>query len=166
MILTWSEIKKEVLNWNIIISPFSEEQINPNSYNYRLWEYLKIYKKFDGEKPIFEEIKMSEKWFLLKKWFMYLWSTKELIWSKKYMTSLIWKSSLWRLWMFLQLSANIWHTWTSHNRTLEIYPVRDIIVYPNMIVWQVTFWTNKWKFDLYEWNYKNYNKPQESLITN
>ncbi len=164
MILTWKEIKKEVNNWNIIISPFNINQINPNSYNYRLWKYLKIYKNFNLNKPIFEEIKIPKEWFLLKKWFMYLWSTAEIIWSKKYMTSLIWKSSLWRLWLFLQLSANVWHTWTFHNWTLEIYPTKDIIIYPNMIIWQVTFWTNKWDLDLYSWNYKKYNKPQESLI--
>lgn len=164
MILTWNEIKKQRENWDIIISPFEEEQINPNSYNYRLWDYIKIYKNFDWAKPIFEEVKIPNEWLKLKKWFMYLWSTKEIIWSKRYMTSLIWKSSLWRLGLFLQLSANVWHTWTFHNWTLEIYPTKDIVIYPNMIIWQVTFWVNKGEIDLYNWEYKKYNKPQESLI--
>ena len=97
---------------------------------------------------------------------MYLWSTKEIIWSNKYMTSLIWKSSLWRLWLFLQLSANVWHTWTFHNWTLELYPTKNIIVYPNMIIGQVTFWINKWDLKLYDWDYKNYSTPQESLLYN
>lgn len=166
MILTWSEIIKEKDNWNIIISPFSVKQINPNSYNYRLWDFLKIYHLFDWDKPIFKEIKIPKKWFILKKWFMYLWSTKEIIWSNKYMTSLIWKSSLWRLWLFLQLSANVWHTWTFHNWTLELYPTKNIIVYPNMIIGQVTFWINKWDLKLYDWDYKNYSTPQESLLYN
>lgn len=165
MILTWNEIVKERTNWNIIISPFSKEQVNPNSYNYRLWEYIKIYKSFDWEKPVFEDMKIPKNGLKLNKWFMYLWSTKEIIWSKKYMTSLIWKSSLWRLGLFLQLSANVWHTWTFHNWTLEIYPTKDIIVYPNMIIWQVTFWKNKWELDLYKWEYKKYSKPQESLLS-
>ena len=165
MILTWKEIKEEKKKWNIIISPFFEDQINPNSYNYRLWNFLKIFSSFDWEKPIFKEIEIPKKWFLLKKWFMYLGSTSELIWSKKYMTSLIWKSSLWRLWLFLQLSANVWHTWTFHNWTLEIYPTKDIIIYPNMIIGQVTFWYNKGDLDLYKWVYKKFNKPQESLLS-
>lgn len=164
MILTWKEIKKEMSEWNIIISPFSDSQLSTNSYDYRLWEYLKIYDYFDWERPVFKEIKIPEAWYILKKWFMYLWSSVEIIWSKKYITSLIWKSSLGRLWLFLQLSANLWHTWTVHNWTLEIYPTKDIIVYPNMIIWKVSFWSNKWELALYEWKYKNYSKPQESLL--
>jgi dCTP deaminase len=35
-----------------------------------------------------------------------------------------------RLGLFLQLSANVGHTGTFHNRTLEIYPTINIIVYP------------------------------------
>ena len=36
MILTGQQIIKEVRSGGIVISPFSEEQVNPNSYNYRL----------------------------------------------------------------------------------------------------------------------------------
>ena len=43
MILTGNKIREEVKNKNIIIEPFSEDQINPNSYNYRLGtEYIEI----------------------------------------------------------------------------------------------------------------------------
>jgi len=166
MILTWNEIISERERWNIIIYPFSYSQINPNSYNYRLWSLIKVYKWFDWNKPYFEEIEVPKEWLKLNKGVMYLGSTFEVIWSKKYMTSLIWKSSLWRLGLFLQLWANIWHTWTFHNWTLEIYATKDLIIYPNMIIGQVTFWVNSWELDLYDWNYKNYNKPQESLINN
>ena len=40
MILTGSEIKRNVELGNINIEPFNEKQINPNSYNYRLGEEL------------------------------------------------------------------------------------------------------------------------------
>ena len=40
MILTGSEIKKYVENGDIVIEPFNEDQLNPNSYNYRLGETL------------------------------------------------------------------------------------------------------------------------------
>jgi dCTP deaminase len=36
MILTGSEILKEVKKGNIMITPFDDDQINPNSYNYKL----------------------------------------------------------------------------------------------------------------------------------
>ena len=43
MILTGQQIEKEVKSRNIVISPFNESQVNPNSYNYRLGEeYIEI----------------------------------------------------------------------------------------------------------------------------
>lgn len=166
MILTWNKIIEEVKSGNIIIDPFSIDQINPNSYNYRLWVQIKIFDQFDWENPIFITQNIPQDWIILKKGFMYLGSTYEKIWSTKYMTSLIWRSSMWRLGMFLQLSANIWHTWTTHNWTLEIYPTYDIKVYPWMIIGQVTFWSNYGEITLYDWKYKYFNSPQESLDNN
>lgn len=164
MILTWNEIIKELKNWNIDIKPFLKKNINPNSYNYRLWSTIKIYSHFDWNKSIFKTIKIPKTWYKLEKGFMYLWHTHEIIGSNKYMISLIWKSSIWRLGMFLQLSANVWHTWTRHKWTLEIYPTKDIILYPHMIIWQVTFWENNWDIINYDWLYKNHNLPKESNI--
>ena len=48
MILTGSEIKKYVENGDIVIEPFNEDQLNPNSYNYRLGETL-TFKEDDGK---------------------------------------------------------------------------------------------------------------------
>ena len=166
MILTWQEIIKEVSNGNIIINYFDVKNINPNSYNYHLGSELKVFDYFDGEKSIFKSVKIPKEWMMLEKWYMYLWQTDEIIWSKKYMISLIGKSSIWRLGMFLQLSANVWHTWTCHKRTLEIYPTSNIIVYPHMVVWQVTFWQNYWDIKHYNGEYSKYNSPQESLLSN
>lgn len=42
--LTGSEIYKQVKNGRIEITPFAKERINPNSYNLRLDDHLKIYK--------------------------------------------------------------------------------------------------------------------------
>lgn len=164
MILTWKQITNEVIKWVITIEPFEIFQINPNSYNYRLWSVLKKPKWIDWERVVFEEFIIPQDGCILEKWIMYLWHTFERIWSDKYMTSLIWRSSMWRLWMFLQLSANVWHTGTVHNWTLEIFPTQNIRVYPNMIIGQVTFWKNNGKINLYSWSYKEYNTPQESLI--
>lgn len=40
MILTGSQIAKEVQNGNILLDPFDSSLLNPNSYNYRLNDYL------------------------------------------------------------------------------------------------------------------------------
>ena len=44
MILTGKEITKQVNKNKIIISPFNKDNINPNSYNVELGDYLKVYK--------------------------------------------------------------------------------------------------------------------------
>ncbi len=42
MILTGKEIQKRIGN-DIVITPYSEKQLNPNSYNLRLHEELLVY---------------------------------------------------------------------------------------------------------------------------
>lgn len=44
MILTGKEIQKRI-GQDIVITPYSEKQLNPNSYNLRLHEELLIYKE-------------------------------------------------------------------------------------------------------------------------
>lgn len=43
MILTGSEIENRVRSGEIVISPFSHENVNPNSYNFRLHDQMKVY---------------------------------------------------------------------------------------------------------------------------
>src|SRR3990167_5116795 len=106
MILTGSKIKEEIVRGTIKISPFSEEQVNPNSYNYRLGPILKVYKSFDGEKSSFEEILISEEGYVLHPGQMYLGHTKETIGSSTYAMSLIGRSSVGRYGLFLQVSRS------------------------------------------------------------
>ena len=59
MILTGSEIKKQWMINRIHILPFIEKNLNPNSYNFRLGNKLKVYKHrvLDAkEKNIHEDI--------------------------------------------------------------------------------------------------------------
>ena len=54
MILSGNKIKEEVENKKIIIYPFNNENINPNSYNYTLDDYIKVYEEeiLDAKKKI------------------------------------------------------------------------------------------------------------------
>ena len=55
MILSGLEIKKEI-NKNIIINPYNEKQLNPNSYNLKLYNELLV--KCQAEcKPILKHYK-------------------------------------------------------------------------------------------------------------
>lgn len=163
MILTGSKIKEEIKNGVITIAPFSENQVNPNSYNYRLGDRLKIYKNFDGKKSVFEEIDIPEDGYILLPGNMYLGTTKEVIGSSKYAMSLIGRSSMGRYGLFLQVSANLGHTTSEHCWTLEMVAVQPIKIYPDMIIGQVSFWNNYGEIEKYDGRYGYLNHPQESL---
>jgi dCTP deaminase len=163
MILTGSKIIEEIRKKDIVIRPFSLNQVNPNSYNYRLGSVLKIFWKFDGIKAIFKEIKIPPKGYVLRPGRMYLGITKEIIGSQEYAMSLIGRSSMGRYGLFLQASANLGHTTSKHRWTLEIVAAQPIRIYAGMIIGQVSFWTNYGTVKKYKGRYGFLNYPQESF---
>ena len=112
MILTGEEIIRQVAFGRIHISPFIKKNINPNSYNYRLApELLEIV-----DNPIdpkseqqFCKIQIPEEGFMLLPGHLYLGSTMEEFGSDYYVTSLIGRSSVGRLGIFLQITADLGH---------------------------------------------------------
>jgi len=164
MILTGSKIKEEINAGNIVIEPFSENQVNPNSYNYRLGSTIKVFNGFDGKRALFKEVNISEDGYVLEPRKMYLATTKEVISSSKYAMSLIGRSSMGRYGLFLQVSANLGHTTSEHKWTLEIVAAIPIKLYPGMIIGQVSFWKNFGTVRKYDGRYGHLNHPQESYV--
>lgn len=168
MILTGTEIKKQVHKGRIHIKPFMEELINPNSYNYRLGETLceVISKPIDSlKKANVLEHKIGKNGYLLRPGKLYLGHTVEKIGSDFYVTSLIGRSSIGRLGLFMQITADLGHLGAKHCWTLEMEVVQPLRVYPLMRIGQVSFWMptgdDKTK---YNGKYANYSKPHWSEI--
>lgn len=159
MILTGSEIEKEVKKSKITITPFHKEQINPNSYNYRMGTKL-----VDFSTKKCKKITIPKSGFVLKPHQIYLASTYEILGSNKYAMSLIGRSSLGRLGLFLQISANLGHTGSEHSWTLELVCVKPIRIYPHMIIGQISFWDNKGEIKHYKKRYSGHNSPKQSRI--
>lgn len=159
MILTGSEIEKEVKKSNIIIIPFNKNQINPNSYNYRIGNEIIILSENKNKKK-----RIPKKGFILKPHRIYLANTYETLGSEKYAMSLIGRSSLGRLGLFLQISANLGHTGSKHSWTLELVSAKPLRIYPHMIIGQISFWDNKGKVVHYRKGYSKYNKPKKSKL--
>lgn len=166
MILTGNKIKEEVENGAITIEPFSEDQINPNSYNYRLGYSIKVFDSFVHDKSTFKEVDIPSEGYVLEVGKMYLATTKEIIGSSKYAMSLIGRSSMGRYGLFLQCSANLGHTTSKHKWTLEIVASVPIKLYPGMIIGQVSFWKNKGEIGEYTGRYGFLNHAQESFTFN
>lgn len=164
MILTGNKIYQETLSGSIIIEPFNKEQVNPNSYNYRLGDSLKVFIGSKNNRPIFKIVKIPENGYVLKPNTLYLANTLERIGSQRYAMSLIGRSSIGRLGLFLQVSANLGHTHSNHRWTLELVTCKKIRIYKNMVIGQVSFWNNYGKIPQYDGFFGFINDIQESNL--
>lgn len=166
MILTGDAISQAVEDGDIVIDPFDPTQVNPNSYNYRLGS--QIYRVRPGESPDStisrEELVPQQGRHLLEKGNLYLGHTVERLGSHTYVTSLIGRSSIGRLGLFVQLSANLGHCGAIHRWTLELMPTISIYVYPGQIIGQVSFWSIMGEIVPYEGWYGRHHTPMPSKL--
>ena len=156
MILTGSEIGRAVRRGDITIDPFDEDQLNPNSYNYRLGPTLI---GADGE-----TLRFPADGVVLTAGTLVLGATREILGSTRYAMSLIGRSSVGRLGLFLQVSANLGHTGSCHRWTLEMFAAESIRIYPGMQIGQISFWRNYGKAEPYVGKYARKSVPFPSLI--
>jgi dCTP deaminase len=177
MILTGSEIYKNVQAKTIIISPFDQKQINPNSYNYRLGTKIiklsscknKSNSKINCTEPhpvvSKETILLKSSGYILLPGHLYLSSTKETIGSSKYVITLIGKSSMGRYGLFLQVSASLGHLGIAHKWTLEMVTRSPLKVYPNQIIGQICFWDIQGEELYYSGHYGQFSEPTANRNT-
>lgn len=160
MILTGKKIYQEYKMGNIQIDPFDYDNINPNSYNYRLGDTYKISDgninfSDDNEAKIIPESGLT-----IEPGNVVLSTTHEVIGSEKFVTSLIGRSSVGRLGLFLQISADLGQLGKGHKWTLELTSVQPTIIYPKMKIGQVSFWTTKGDLCFYSGSYANFDSPE------
>lgn len=161
MILTGLEISKMREAGRITIEPYLPDQMNPNSYNYRLGPKLGV-PKVEGDSVNFDFIDIPEVGYQLEAHTMYLGHTYEILGSDTFALRLIGRSSLGRYGLFLQVSADLGHTGSSHQWTLEIVAAKPIILYPYMKIGQISFWENCGEVEPYIKGYSFYNEPTVS----
>lgn len=167
MNLTGHEIVRQVKDKKIRIFPFNKRNVNPNSYNYHLSDHLyEINQKQildPTKKTKTKRINFTHKGYTLRPGRVYLGSTLEIIGSDYFVPSLIGRSSLGRLGLFLQITADLGHLGTCHAWTLELTVVQPLRIYPHMKIGQVTFWSIKGEKQLkYKNGYDSYSIPHIS----
>lgn len=168
MVLTADRLKKEIDNGKIVVSPFNEAQIGPNSYDVTLSNILKVYTMtpLDMRKQNeTKEIIIPEEGFTLQPGVLYLASTNEKIGSDFYLPILVGRSSLARLGITAEISAGFGDLGFKTNWTLELSCIHAVKIYPNVKIAQVYF--NEVSGDiqkLYTGKYVNQTSPTESHI--
>lgn len=162
MILTRRQIQDAVAAGTIVISPFSDQYLSPASYSYHLGDEL-IEQLPDGGAPIEHTDKGAG--ILLRAGRLYLSHTREVIGSRHYVTLLSGLRATARLGLFVQLSANLGNLGDAHQWTLELSCVQPVIVYPGMIIGQLTFWQPLGEIQHYSGPYTKHSRPMGNLRT-
>lgn len=165
MILTGIEIIKQVQSGRITISPFDERNVNPNSYNYKLGDqFIQVPETVSlGQTTTGHDLTdIPKNGLQLEPGIVYLCNTYEMIGSKEFVTLLIGRSSVARLGLFLQISADLGNLGPAHKWTLELTCVQPVIIYPRMKIGQVSFWMPEGEIEEYAGDYVNFNTPRHS----
>lgn len=140
--LTGAQILAEVEAGRIVIDPFDPDQINPNSYNLRIGNWLKVYTEFPldprKDNPT-KSLDIPEEGRVLKPGKLYLGATIELTESKDFIPELDGRSSTARLGLSVHQTGGFGDLGFRGRWTLEIVTVHPIIVYPGLEICQVRF---------------------------
>lgn len=153
---------------DIIIDPFNDDQVNPNSYNLRLANTLKVYKKgiiLDPKKDNeYETITIPEDGFVLQPGELYIGSTIEYTESHGLVPCLSGRSSVGRLGINIHATAGFGDIGFKGTWTLEIFVVRPVRVYPGMKICQIYFEEVQGVYENYNGKYLKQSGPVTSKL--
>jgi dCTP deaminase len=168
MILTGSELKVRVASGEVTIEPFLPKLVNPNSYNYRLGHLLKVPEnriQTPCDPGTWRAIRMTDRGYMLMPGMIYLGHTLERIGSASFVPLLLGRSSVGRLGLYLQASADLGQLGLIHRWTLELSCVQPIRIYPGMTIGQVSFWEPDGAIVLYNGRYLETELPTVSRFS-
>lgn len=167
MILSGKEIQNKLGN-EIIIDPFNDTQLNPNSYNLRLHNELLVYENnvLDMKKENkVSKIIIPPEGLVLETGKLYLGRTVEYTKTDKYVPMLEGRSSIGRLGLFIHVTAGFGDVGFSGYWTLEIFCVQPIRIYPDVEICQIYYHNIDGDYDRYSsGKYQNNEGIQPSLL--
>ena len=167
MILSGSEIKAQLGN-NIKIEPYSEDQINPNSYNLTLHDEMLVYEEIvlDMKRPSrFRRITIPEEGIVLQTNQLYLARTVEYTETYKLVPMLEGRSSVGRLGLFVHVTAGFGDVGFCGYWTLEMFAVQPVRIYPGVQVCQIFYHTVEGDLTDYKSSKYQHNKDiQPSML--
>jgi len=141
MILTGKEIAKR-LGGDIVITPYSEEQLNPNSYNLKLHNELMIYTAdiLDMKsKNETETIIIPEDGYVLEPGQLYLARTEEYTETRNLVPMILGRSSVGRMGIAVHLTSGFGDIGFCGYWTLQLTCQKKVRIYPNMKICQIFY---------------------------
>ena len=153
---------------DLVIEPYEERLVNPNSYNLRLHHQLLVYDnnvldmKTENKATMLE---IPEEGLLLEKDKLYLGRTLEYTESHKHVPMLEGRSSIGRLGLFVHVTAGFGDVGFCGFWTLEMFCVQPIRIYAGVEICQVFYHSIEGEYDLYKsGKYQKNRGVQPSLL--
>ncbi len=141
MILSGNQIR-EHLGKEIVIEPFHEEQLNPNSYNLTLHDELMIYEELvlDMSRPNrVRRVHVPPEGIVLSPSQLYLGRTVERTETHGLVPMIEGRSSIGRLGLFVHVTAGFGDVGFCGYWTLEMFAVQPVRVYPGVQICQIFY---------------------------
>jgi len=167
MILSGKMIK-EKLGKDIIIEPFNDAALNPNSYNLTLHNELVVYDEVNldmRQENRTSSIIIPSEGLLLQPGRLYLGRTREYTETDKYVPMLEGRSSVGRLGLSVHVCAGFGDVGFKGYWTLEFHCVQPLRIYPNVGICQIYYHSIEGEYDPYSsGKYQNNNGIQPSMM--
>ena len=167
MVLSGHEIKNQ-LGKNIVIEPFDESRLNPNSYNLTLHHELMIYEEviLDMRRPNrVRRITIPPEGLTLNPDQLYLGRTVERTETRNLVPMIEGRSSVGRLGLFVHVTAGFGDVGFCGYWTLEMFAVQPVRIYAGVAICQIIYHDIRGSFTEYASNkYQNNTDIQPSLL--
>ncbi len=142
MILTDTEILKEIELGNILVEPFRKECLGTNSYDVHLGKCLAVYHNHVLDAKIhnrIEEIRIPEDGFVIQPGTLYLGVTEEYTETHTHVPFLEGKSSIGRLGINIHATAGKGDVGYCNTWTLELSCIQPVRIYAGMPIGQLIY---------------------------
>lgn len=167
MVLSGQEIQRQ-LGTNIVIDPFDESRLNPNSYNLTLHDELMVYEEvvLDMRKANrVRRITIPSEGLVLQPNQLYLGRTVERTETHNLVPMIEGRSSIGRLGLFVHVTAGFGDVGFCGYWTLEMFAVQPIRIYAGVAICQIFYHDILGSFTEYQSDkYQNNTDIQPSLL--
>lgn len=143
-ILSGNEIRQRMSKGDIIIEPFDDSQLGPNSYNLRLNPQMFVYTEAvldPKDDNRVRGIHIPPEGYVLKPGCVYIASTEEWTETRNLVPMLVGRSSVGRLGLGVHVTAGFGDVGFKGRWTLEMVATEPVRVYPGMKICQIYYHT-------------------------
>ena len=167
MILTGNEIRNRIGN-EIVIDPFDEDQLNPNSYNLSLHDEIMTYEEvvLDMRSPNrVRRTAIPKEGLALSPNQLYLARTAERTETHQLVPLIQGRSSISRLGLFVNVSSGFGDVGFCGYWTLEMCVIQPVRIYPGIPICQISYHTTVGEISEYQSDKYQHNQDiQPSLL--